>query len=81
MRNFWLSAQIDGRANPLEGGPRSKEGNMVIYLYVKDHKESTPLLEICCAGLDDEAGTDEIHVFIKDLRKGEETVHTIHTGV
>jgi hypothetical protein len=36
VRNFWVSADIDGRATELAGGPRNKNGGMTICLYMRE---------------------------------------------
>lgn len=36
VRNFWLEADIDGRATQLEGGPRSKDGGFSQTIYIRD---------------------------------------------
>ena len=36
VRNFWIDADIDGRATMLGGGPRSKDGGMDITIYQRD---------------------------------------------
>lgn len=36
VRNFWLDADIDGRATMLGGGPRSKDGGMDITVYQRN---------------------------------------------
>lgn len=33
VRNFWLSADIDGRSTLLEGGPRSRDGGFDLDVY------------------------------------------------
>ena len=38
LRNFWVSAEVDGRKSPLAGGPVRKDGGMTINLYLKDAK-------------------------------------------
>ena len=37
VRNFWIDADIDGRATELSGGPRAKDGGMSVTL--KQRKE------------------------------------------
>lgn len=36
VRNFYLSADIDGRETDLNGGPRAKDGGMCVQLYQRD---------------------------------------------
>ena len=36
VRNFWLSARIDGRNSLLEGGPQSKDGGFSLAIFQRD---------------------------------------------
>lgn len=36
VRNFWLDADIDGKATRLSGGPVNKEGGMTATLKIRD---------------------------------------------
>ena len=45
VRNFWLSARIDGRASILASGPKSKDGGLSATLYVrKDGDVATAIM-------------------------------------
>lgn len=49
VRNFYLEANIDGRATKLGGGPKAKDGGMRVHLYQRDEGSITEALEIeCC---------------------------------
>lgn len=39
VRNFWLSARIDGRRSSFASGPRSKEGGFHLDIYQRDGGE------------------------------------------
>jgi len=49
VRNFWLEAIIDGRKTALTGGPRSKDGGMIISLKVRDRGKGRRILNIYCS--------------------------------
>lgn len=36
VRNFWLEAQVDGRASTFASGPRSRDGGFTLDLYQRD---------------------------------------------
>lgn len=36
VRNFWIEAEIDGRATPLAGGPVRKEGGFHLRVMMRD---------------------------------------------
>lgn len=36
IRNFWIDGDVDGRATPVEGGPRNKAGGFSMTVYVRD---------------------------------------------
>lgn len=36
VRNFWLTAEIDGRASTFAAGPRSKDGGFVLHIKQRD---------------------------------------------
>lgn len=48
MRNFWVDTKIDGRETPLSGGPRAKDGHMVIDIYQRNNGESLNVFTIHC---------------------------------
>ena len=48
MRNFYLTADIDGRQTLLSGGPRAKDGGMTIELRQRDNGISVVSLYVRC---------------------------------
>jgi hypothetical protein len=36
VRNFWLSANVDGRSTVMEGGPQAKDGGMRVRILQRD---------------------------------------------
>lgn len=72
MRNFWLTADIDGRETLLEGGPRSKTGGMVSTFYMRDDGCSVVACKVDCLEV---AG--ELHVRIYDA-DGNEVFEVSH---
>ena len=42
VRNFWLEADIDGRKQPLAGGPKSRDGNISITLKTRENGGVSP---------------------------------------
>lgn len=53
VRNFWLSARVDGRNTVIGTGPRSKDGGMFLDLYIRAAGEITRACEIACQSTDD----------------------------
>lgn len=51
MRNFYLTADIDGRQTYLHGGPRGKEGGMVVDIRQRDEGKSVVAFSIQCQEL------------------------------
>ena len=37
IRNFWLTAQIDGRRSHWASGPRSRDGGFTLAVFCRDH--------------------------------------------
>ena len=64
IRNFFLSATIDGRQTRVTGGPASKTGGMEIKVYMRNEGEITIPLEIECYA--DEEGKLRMYLDIKD---------------
>ena len=56
VRNFWVEADIDGRATELAGGPRNKNGGMTICLYMREDGvigfEGKPVVKLECRARD-----------------------------
>ena len=48
VRNFWFDADIDGRESKVSGGPRAKDGGMVIDLFQRKEGEITKSFKIRC---------------------------------
>lgn len=40
VRNFWIDADIDGRATHLSGGPSNRGGGFQLRIYMRDDGES-----------------------------------------
>lgn len=53
MRNFWVEADIDGRATPLSGGTRSKDGEMRITVRQRNKGNSDVAVKIHREPFDD----------------------------
>ena len=53
MRNFYIKGQVDGRKTPIAGGPRNKDGGMVITLFQKEKGESVEILLVTSSVLPD----------------------------
>lgn len=48
VRNFWLSANVDGRQSPVQGGPRAYDGGITIRLYQRSGGEVRTALCVYC---------------------------------
>jgi hypothetical protein len=48
VRNFWLSAVVDGRQSLVTGGPRGKDGGITLTLYQRDGGAVRTALKIRC---------------------------------
>lgn len=48
LRNFWLTASIDGRKTLLEGGPVSKDGGMTIRVLQRDDGSKVETVVVRC---------------------------------
>lgn len=48
MRNFYVQANMSGRATVLAGGPRSKEGGMMVVIKQRNEGLSTTAVTITC---------------------------------
>lgn len=46
VRNFWLEANVDGRKTKLTGGPRSKDGQFDLRIYIRENGRSVRALTI-----------------------------------
>ena len=60
VRNFWLSADVDGRQSRITGGPRARDGGVSLTLYQRSNGSvATALTVLCRASCD---GTLSIEV-------------------
>jgi hypothetical protein len=66
MRNFWIRAAIDGRANDLQGGPMRKDGGFSVTVYVRNAGESVRALDI--SGRADDEG--HLTLWVRDGETG-----------
>ncbi len=48
VRNFWLTAEVDGKKEPVATGPRSSDGGMTVKLFVRDNGESRRAVTLEC---------------------------------
>lgn len=48
VRNFYLSAEVDGYQAKLEGGPRNADGGLYLNLYQRDKGTVESVLEVRC---------------------------------
>jgi len=62
VRNFWLEAEIDGRKDPLKGGPRQSDGGMIIRLYQRHRGHPFQVLEISCRTYEDEIVSTHVKI-------------------
>jgi hypothetical protein len=46
VRNFWITADIDGHKNHLRGGPRNKDGGIDVTIKMRDEGEVIEALRI-----------------------------------
>lgn len=46
VRNFWITARIDGKDVPISGGPRTKEGGFDLSIAVRQDGVSVQALDI-----------------------------------
>lgn len=37
VRNFWIEGSVDGRTSPISDGPRGKDGEFVLDLWIRDN--------------------------------------------
>ena len=61
VRNFYIDADIPGRAEHLKGGPRNSKDGMFVKLYVRDDGGITEALKIDCT-----VDNDLLHIRVKD---------------
>lgn len=46
MKNFYITANVDGRKTPISFGPRSKDGGFSLKIYQRSKGEKLVVLEI-----------------------------------
>ena len=61
VRNFYIDADIPGRATRLTGGPRNSKDGMFVKLYVRENGSITEALKIDCT-----VDNDLLHIRVKD---------------
>lgn len=48
LRNFWVTADIQGRETDLEGGPRSKDGGMTVTVLQRKDGAKVEAVKVNC---------------------------------
>ena len=48
VRNFWMTASIDGKERDLESGPSSADGGMTIDLLIRDKGQVAKSISVEC---------------------------------
>ena len=48
VRNFWVDLDVDGRANSVGTGPRSKDGGLDLDLYIRNDGRVAKALTVRC---------------------------------
>lgn len=48
VRNFWLSADVDGRKSRITGGPRGRDGGVTLRIYQRSGGEVKAALTVRC---------------------------------
>ena len=46
IRNFWIEANIDGRKEPLKGGPGNTDGGFLLTIHQRKDGESVKVIEV-----------------------------------
>ena len=57
VRNFWFNAHVDGRATILSGGPKAKDGGMVIDILQRNEGGIIKPFTVVCSECDGELRT------------------------
>jgi len=47
-RNFYMIGQVDGRKTTLEGGPKRKDGEMIVQIFQREKGEKVEVFRILC---------------------------------
>ena len=58
LRNFWVTANVDGRSTDLEGGPRAKDGGMTITVLQRKNGTKKKAVVVRCWESDGELFTN-----------------------
>ena len=69
IRNFWVEAEVDGKATPVAFGPRNADGGFTLTVKMRDNGDITRPIEI--AGLVHIDGTLELTVHQNGQRIGQ----------
>lgn len=72
VRNFWITADIDGRKSQIESGPIRRDGGIYLTIKMRDDGDVRNVLTVVGTAADDGALTLEII-------DGGKVIHTIHT--
>ena len=54
VRNFWMSARVDGRNTGIASGPTSKDGGMDVTMLVRKDGSVSKGLSLICRNVDGE---------------------------
>lgn len=68
VRNFWIDADIDGRATMLAGGPRGKRDGMDVTIYQREDGGIETAVRIFCRASGEKLKTE---VWIRGEKAGE----------
>ena len=68
VRNFYIDADIPGRAEHLKGGPRNSKDGMFVKLYVREDGSITEALKIDCT-------VDDNLLYIRIINEAVETCY------
>jgi hypothetical protein len=71
VRNFWLSADVDGRATEVSGGPRSKDGGLSATFYIRDEGSILEAVQVRAWAHSD--GTLSVSAYVMDDAQRRET--------
>ena len=70
LRNFWISANIDGRNTELKGGPKSKNGGLILNFLMREKGTKATVLTVNAY---EENGQLYFHAFATHPITGETT--------
>jgi hypothetical protein len=76
VRNFWVSATVDGRKSRVAGGPRGKDGGITLTLYQRQCGAVRTALRIQCHACGD--GTLRLEVRPTLPHRLDRTSGTLH---